>query len=181
MGQDVRFNNFVFGIALALMLGYLLFIGRPILVPVVTAILLVYVIVGVSRLSGYIPFVGKRIPPQVRYILGALVIAILTIELFTLFVANLTTIVARAPEFQESLLGTLQQGAALIGIESTLTWETVRRETGFCTCEIGLAVKGRWCWRGGLSRTKSLAGCRRPIFLCCHRTTRACHRWCWRR
>jgi hypothetical protein len=128
MAQDVQFNNFVFGIALALMLGYILFIGRPILVPVVTAILLVYVIVGVSRLSGYIPFVGKRIPSQVRYILAALVIALLTIELFALFVANLTAIVARAPEFQESLLNTLQQGAALIGIESTLTWETVRRE-----------------------------------------------------
>ncbi|MGL1834484.1 AI-2E family transporter [Rhodocyclaceae bacterium SMB388] len=52
----------------------------------------------------------------------------MAIELFALFVANLTTIVARAPEFQESLLGTLQQGAAMIGIESTLTWETVRRE-----------------------------------------------------
>lgn len=58
MVQDVRFNNFVFGIALALMLGYVLFIGRPILVPVVTAILIVYVIVGVSKLSGYIPFAG---------------------------------------------------------------------------------------------------------------------------
>ena len=128
MAQDVQFNNFVFGTALTLMLGYILFIGRPILVPAVTAILLVYVIVGLSRLSGYIPFVGKRIPSQVRYILAALAIALLIIELFTLFVANLTAIVARAPEFQESLLNTLQQGAALIGIESTLTWETVRRE-----------------------------------------------------
>lgn len=128
MVQDVRFNNFVFGIALALMLGYILFIGRPILVPAVTAILLVYVIVGVSRLSGYIPFVGKHIPSRVRYILAALVIALLAIELFALFVGNLTSIVARAPEFQESLLNTLQQAVALIGIESTLTWETVRRE-----------------------------------------------------
>lgn len=128
MNQDVQFNNFVFGTALTLMLGYILFIGRPILVPAVAAILLVYVIVGMSRLSGYIPFVGKRIPSQVRYILAALAIAFLTIELFALFAANLTAIVARAPEFQDSLLNTLQQGAALIGIESTLTWETVRRE-----------------------------------------------------
>lgn len=128
MAQDVQFNNFVFGTALALMLGYILFIGRPVLVPAVTAILLVYVIVGLSRLSGYIPFVGKRIPSQVRYILAALAIALLMIELFTIFVSNLTAIVARAPEFQESLLNTLQQGAALVGIESTLTWETVRRE-----------------------------------------------------
>lgn len=128
MIEDFRFTNFVHGIALALMLGYILFIGRPIFVPIVTSILIVYVIVGVSRLSGLIPFVGKRIPLKVRYILAAVVIAVVLVELSALFVGNLSTIVARAPEFQESLLNTLQEGAARFGIESTLTWETIRRD-----------------------------------------------------
>ena len=128
MIEDFRFNNFVYGVALTLMLGYILFIGRPIFVPVVTSILIVYVIIGVSRLSGFIPVVGKRIPIHVRYILAAIVITALLMELSALFVGNLATIVTRAPEFQENLLNTLQTGATRVGIESTLTWETIRRD-----------------------------------------------------
>nr|MBL8455200.1 AI-2E family transporter [Zoogloeaceae bacterium] len=128
MIEDFRFNNFVYGVALTLMLGYILFIGRPIFVPVVTSILIVYVIIGVSRLSGFIPLVGKRIPIHVRYILAAIVITALLMELSALFVGNLATIVTRAPEFQENLLNTLQTGATHVGIESTLTWETIRRD-----------------------------------------------------
>lgn len=128
MIADFRFNNFVHGVALALMLGYILFVGRPIFVPVVTSILIVYVIVGVSRLAGFVPFVGKHIPIQVRYILAAILIALALIELSALFISNLTTIIARAPEFQVSLLSTLQDVAAKVGMEGTLTWETIRRE-----------------------------------------------------
>lgn len=128
MVSDVRFTHFVLGVALALMLGYVLFIGRSIFIPVVTSILVVYVIVGVSRLADHIPFVGRRIPLQVRYLLAALVIGILLIELSAIFIANLRSFVARAPELQEALVGALQQGATLLGIEHTLSWEAIRDE-----------------------------------------------------
>ena len=126
MVKDARFTHFVLGVALALMLGYVLFIGRSIFIPVVTSILVVYVIVGVSRLADYIPLVGKRIPLQVRYLLAALVIGFLLIELSAIFIANLRTFVARAPELQEALLEALQQGAMLLGIDRTLSWEAIR-------------------------------------------------------
>lgn len=56
MGQaDRPFVTLVYGVALALMLGYLLVIGKKILVPILFAIILCYILLESARGIGRVP------------------------------------------------------------------------------------------------------------------------------
>jgi predicted PurR-regulated permease PerM len=117
----------VLAVALALMLGWVLYLGRGIFVPIVSAVLIIYVIVGVARVTAGLPMVGRLLPLQGHYILAALAIALGLIELVSVFTSNLTAIVARAPQMQAQLMSLIQHYAEQVGVEDTLTWETVQR------------------------------------------------------
>lgn len=125
---SVPLSNIVHGVALALMLGWILHLGAGVLVPMVLALMLAYVVAGLSRLTGAMPLVGRYIPKGLRYVLAVLIIGFFLVQLVTLFATNLSAFAARAPAFQTQLLGLIQTKAAAIGFEGDLTWETVRRD-----------------------------------------------------
>ncbi len=58
-----RFETFVHGAILALIIGWVLHIGKDIFVPIVFGILTVYVIVGLTRLL-------QRLPVVVQFLIG---------------------------------------------------------------------------------------------------------------
>lgn len=125
-GDPVR--SLFHGVALALMLGWMLYLGRGILVPVVSSVLVVYVVLGVSRLTSGLPVVGRLLPASVHYLIAVVVISLAMIELVATFTSNLSALATRAPQFQAALLGLMQQVAERFGVETALTWEMVRRE-----------------------------------------------------
>ena len=57
--EPIRLQVLVQALALALMLGWLLVIGRQVLVPMVLAVMLAYVVVGVAGLMRAVPGVGR--------------------------------------------------------------------------------------------------------------------------
>ena len=59
---NARFEALVHGAALALIIGWVLYIGRGVFVPVVLGVLVVYVIVGLTRLLGRLPYLGRSMP-----------------------------------------------------------------------------------------------------------------------
>jgi AI-2 transport protein TqsA len=124
---SVGLRTVVFSVALTLMLGWILYLGRGVFVPVISSVLAVYVITGLAGLLARLPLVGS-LPNWVHYLIAALVIAAGLIELVTVFTANLVNIAARAPMFEAQLLGLIQGLAEKMGVEETLTWETVRRD-----------------------------------------------------
>jgi AI-2 transport protein TqsA len=124
----VPLSNIVHGVALALMLGWILHLGAGVLVPMVLALMLAYVVAGLSRLTGAMPLVGRYFPKGLRYGLAVLIIGYCLMQLVALFAANLAGFAARAPMFQTQLLGMIQANAAALGFEGDLTWETVRRD-----------------------------------------------------
>jgi AI-2 transport protein TqsA len=125
--QD-SYRNLVYGVALALMIGYVLFVGRGIIVPVVASVLVVYVIIGLARFIDRLPVIGPLVPGPLRYLISIIVIAIILSGLISLLINNLNAVIALSPQYLESLLAVIQQGAEAIGIEEEPTWETVRRE-----------------------------------------------------
>jgi AI-2 transport protein TqsA len=122
------YRNLVYGVALALMAGYVLFVGRGIIVPVVASVLVVYVILGVARFFDRVPVIGPAMPGPVRYLLSIVIIGIILSSLISLLINNLNAVIAISPQYLESLLAVIQQGAEAVGIEEEPTWETVRRE-----------------------------------------------------
>jgi predicted PurR-regulated permease PerM len=69
-----RLQALAYGTVLALAVGWVLWIGQGVLVPIAFSILVVYVIVGTSRLVSRLPGVGSRMPRSVQYAVSLLVI-----------------------------------------------------------------------------------------------------------
>src|SRR5262245_48906460 len=123
-----RFQALVHGAILALIIGWVLYIGKSIFVPVVLSVLVVYVIVGLTRLLERIPGLGPALPPWLRYALSIVAIAVLLIAAFYEIVTYTDVLRAHAPQYQESLLAAIQRGAAFLGMEGEPTWATLRQE-----------------------------------------------------
>jgi AI-2 transport protein TqsA len=122
------YRNFVFGTALALMIGYLLHLGRGIIIPIVASVLIVYIVLGLAKFLDRLPVVGPLIPTALRYLVSILVIGLFMSFLISLLINNLNQVIALAPQYQESLLAVIQRGAEYVGIEEEPTWETIRTE-----------------------------------------------------
>ncbi|CAN5783378.1 AI-2E family transporter [soil metagenome] len=122
------YRNLVYGIALALMIGWVLYLGRGIIVPVVASILIVYIILGLARLLARLPVIGPHVPAPLRYLASILVIGVVVSAVVSLLITNINQVVAIAPQYQERLLGLIQQGAEAVGVETEPTWETIRRD-----------------------------------------------------
>ena len=111
-----------------MIIGWVLYIGKDVFVPIVFGMLVVYVIVGLTRLLGRIPVLGRILPPRVRYALSVLAIALALVAAAYLVLANRDSVMALAPQYQESLLAAIQKGAVFLRIETEPTWTTLRQD-----------------------------------------------------
>ena len=123
-----RFQSLVSGAVLAVVIGWVLHIGKEVFVPIIFGALVFYVIVGLTRLLGRIPVIGRILPPRIRSALSVMVIACGLVAIANLILANKDSVLALAPQYQESLLAVIQRGAVLLHIETEPTWTTLRRD-----------------------------------------------------
>jgi predicted PurR-regulated permease PerM len=123
-----RFRLLVYGTVLALIVGWVLYIGRDVFIPVFFGAVVVYVIVGLAHALRRLPFVGRALPVQLRYLLSLAFIAFAVFATFYLAIANRDSVLARAPQYQQSLLATIQKVAIVLRIENEPTWTTLRRD-----------------------------------------------------
>jgi AI-2 transport protein TqsA len=113
---------------LALVIGWVLYIGRNVFIPIAFSIFVVYLIAGLARLLGKVPLIGPVMPRGIRYALSLVAIAIVIVEVMYLVVAGKDNIVALAPRYQEPLLAAIQKLAVFLHIESEPTWQTLRQD-----------------------------------------------------
>jgi AI-2 transport protein TqsA len=106
-----RFQALVHGAILALIVGWVLYIGKAIFVPVVLSVLVVYVVVGLTRLLERIPGLGPALPVWLRYTLSIVAIALGLVAAFYEIVTYADILRAQAPQYLESLLAAIQRGA----------------------------------------------------------------------
>ncbi|HEY2608113.1 AI-2E family transporter [Paraburkholderia sp. RL18-103-BIB-C] len=115
-------------VVLLLIVGWVLYIGRTVFVPIVFGVIAVYVIVGFTRLLERIPVIGERMPIQLRYALSAFLIAAGIFFAVDMLVENYDALVALAPRYQESVLTLIQKAAVLLHLETEPTWDSLRRD-----------------------------------------------------
>jgi len=123
-----RLQTAVHGTVLLLIIGWLLYIGQAILVPAVLGALIVYIIVGLAHVLGRLPTAGVMLPLRLRYVFSAALIGLAFVMLAYLIMANKERALALAPQFQESLLASIQRLAVHLGIEREPTWATLRED-----------------------------------------------------
>ncbi|MEO1746853.1 MAG: AI-2E family transporter, partial [Pseudomonadota bacterium] len=127
-----RFRNFVYGVALTLMIGYVLYIGQNVFIPVIASVILAYIVIALAQRLGDIPAVGKLLPVSIRYTVSILVIFLIIGAFIYLIISNINQLIALLPQYQVRLLAILQNLASNFGdefgIETEPTWETLRRD-----------------------------------------------------
>jgi predicted PurR-regulated permease PerM len=125
---DHRLQTFVYGIAAALMIGWVCHVGRDVFVPIMFGIFVVYVIFGVARLIQGIPVLGAKLPQPIVLMLSVLLIGVgLGLTVYAIL-ASKDSVIAQAPRYQEALLAAVQQVAVWLHFESEPTWTTLRRD-----------------------------------------------------
>lgn len=123
-----RLQTMFFGMALAVLVGWVLYVGKQVFVPIVFSVLVAYVIVGLARLQKRIPGVGERLPTALCFTTSILGIGLVLAAGVSLIVTNVGKVVELAPEYQESLLLQIQRLAVFLGIEAAPTWTTMRED-----------------------------------------------------
>jgi len=105
-----------------------LHVGRQIFEPIIISVLVVYVIVGVARLTQRIPVVGTLMPVKLHYTLAILLIGLALVGIASLIIGNINRMATLGPQYQASLIGLIQKWFARLGGESEPTWATLRRD-----------------------------------------------------
>ena len=123
-----RFRSFVHGVFLALIVGWVLHIGQDIFLPIIFSVLLGFVIIGLTRLLVKVPGLGPHLSIQLRYIVSALIVAAGLVSVVWLLFANVGRAAALAPQYQESLLVSIQNMAVTLGLESEPSWKSLRQQ-----------------------------------------------------
>ena len=123
-----RFRSFVHGVFLALIIGWVLHIGQDIFIPIIFSVLVGFVIIGMTRMLAKVPVLGPRMSIQMRYIVSALVMAVGLVSVVWMLFANVGRAVALAPQYQDSLLASIQSMAVTLGLEAEPSWQSLRQQ-----------------------------------------------------
>ncbi len=126
--KDAPLLNLVLVMLLVMLIGWLLIIGRTVLLPIFTAAISVYVLVSASQALRKVPIVG-RLPTLVLrgFVLAAFTAGVIGIALIV--TATVREITAVAPEYQENLLALLDRAARRLNLESHELWAQVEAMT----------------------------------------------------
>jgi predicted PurR-regulated permease PerM len=116
-----------YGVGLAVMVGWVLVIARPIILPVMAAIIVAYVVLGLAELIGRVPGL-RALPAALRYALAVAGCLAGIGLIMWLMVVNFGQVAALMPRYQEQLLAAIQRGAVQIGIDDEPNWQTLRRD-----------------------------------------------------
>jgi AI-2 transport protein TqsA len=122
-----RLQTQVQGVALAVLIGWVLYVARDVLVPVAYSALLVYVVLGMTRQMARIPRLGPRLPAALRYVVSAAVILAAVWGLTLLVLSSIGEITANAARYDQATLGAIQRAAAWLGVETEPTWPQLRQ------------------------------------------------------
>jgi predicted PurR-regulated permease PerM len=123
-----RLRALVYGTVLLLCIGWVLYVGKSIFVPAVFGAVIVYIVVGLSDALRRLPGLGPVLPPQVRYLVSFAIIVLIGVLFAYLVMTNKERALALAPQYQQSLLASIQRVAVHFGFETEPTWATLRQE-----------------------------------------------------
>ncbi len=110
------------------MIGWLLWIGKPVLLPIIAALIVVYVLSVAADSMTRIP-VLRRLPGWARraLILGTFTAAVAL--LFVFVINNVAQVVTAISRYETNLDALITRLASFFEIEGEQTWENVRRVT----------------------------------------------------
>jgi AI-2 transport protein TqsA len=116
------------GLGLALMIGWLLSIGRGLLMPIVIAVLAVYIITSASEAMERFR-VTRWMPSFLRKLILLLAFVLILAAFNGVVIVTVRDLVAQAPEYQRNLERMVARSMEILGVEGHPDWETVQAMT----------------------------------------------------
>ncbi|MEM6913565.1 MAG: AI-2E family transporter [Pseudomonadota bacterium] len=92
-----------YGAGIFVLAGFVLWIGQPVLIPLVIAAFLSFLIVSVKRQIGSLPGIGRVLPESVHFTLAFGVIVMVLFVLAAIIRNNIGSVVEAAPGYNERL------------------------------------------------------------------------------
>lgn len=108
--------------------GWLLYIGQTILMPILVAAITVYVLVTAAEWLGRVPLIGA-LPEAVRRLLVMVVFVLIAVALAMVVVSAVGQLVSQAPEYQANLQSLANTVAGWFGTQAELNWDAIREAT----------------------------------------------------
>jgi len=118
-GAGGRFLSWMVALVGMVALGFILYVGSTILVPLAVAVMIWYLINALAKAYRRLRFRGRELPGWVRMLLGLLTIFGLIALIINLISDNIRELRGRAPEYQRELERMIAQGADMLGLEAT--------------------------------------------------------------
>ncbi len=120
--RGAPFLNLVLAVALALMLGWLLVVGRSLLLPIIAATICVYVLTEAGRVMGEVP-VLRALPPMLRLVILLFLFSLVFLALGLVVAATVDDFIAAMPRYQANLEAMSGRVAERLGLDLPPTWE----------------------------------------------------------
>lgn len=128
IGTPPSLSTLVNAALLVVLGGFLLIIGKGVLLPILAAVIVVYILVSASEALGRVPGIG-RLPTPLRRGLVLLAFAAALFVLTGVVVATISQILTRAPSYQANIENLVAQAAEMFGIDDRPDWPTIRAAT----------------------------------------------------
>lgn len=128
IADHARFASIVLGIILACLVGWLLVIGKGLLLPIFAAVIAVYVLTTAAEAMGRVPVLG-RLPIVLRRLLVLILFALAIAMLGLVIAVTVDQMLAAAPTYRSNLEAMSARLATFVGIDKEPTWEDIRAAT----------------------------------------------------
>lgn len=134
--------------AIAIMAGWLLYVGRSVFISIIAAIISLYLLSAAADGLGRVPLV-RRTPGWLRRAVVLAVFVVAVVLLFGLIATSFEQVIAALPRYQTNLESLISRAAAMLNLSGEPSWERAR---AFLEAEIDPRRLAAWV----VSSTSSL-------------------------
>lgn len=120
--------NLALATFLAIALGWILVVGKSILLPILAAVIAVYIMLSATDALQRLK-VFRRVPPAVVKFLVLLIFTVLLVSLAVLVAATVREIASVAPEYEQNLDSFLERVAQRFELDRQEIWDEIRAVT----------------------------------------------------
>lgn len=118
-------RDLFFFFALSALTGWVLVIGKTVILPFVIAVMLTYVLVGATKSLRRVPPMA-HFPVWLSYVLVLTIFGLALTFMSLIVVSNLRSITQTAPAAEENLLALLGKIGSAFGVSNAPSWSTLR-------------------------------------------------------
>lgn len=119
-------NTIFLTLMIIVLTGYLLVVGKTLLIPIITSFIAVYVLIAAADWMEHLPILGK-IPVWARRMLVLLAFFVVTILLTLIVISTAEQVMQAVPKYQQNLMLMLQAVSHYFDLDHQAVWQRIQQ------------------------------------------------------